>query len=384
VFAELPLGLPRPCSAVFGVTLLQRGLVSQVLAATLFVEAFWPTALMELPLAALTPGHKRYQRVMEGFGGAVGAGSFGRVYLAIDRITNIHVAVKRHNKLPNPEAGREFTIYALLMNYPCLHVMALTDYFLDHDILYTVHELCGTDLWRYFQQPLVQRGHFEEFVVKGYLHGVCSGVGHLHGLAITHGDLSLKNILVNRNGIVKIADYGAAHSAHGYVVSADHEITTTYVRAHRHIIECTFLFESTYDLSVLFGRGNHWLYQAVSWLCVSIVLSSRRLSASQVLRSPPLQSIFGQSALSPWLCRQVKFLGWEKQTISCRLIILVSSAPSASRLGLDMRSCRSGLRIAKCLARLWPRRGRTQIPSWIVWSSCRTWALCLVITRACN
>ena len=100
--------MSRSCSAALPLTRLQ-------------FEALWRTDLMKLP--------------HESLGGAVGARSFGGIYVAIDSITYMHVAGKRYNKFVNPEAWREFTIHALLMNYPCFHFMALTNGFLDRDIL---------------------------------------------------------------------------------------------------------------------------------------------------------------------------------------------------------------------------------------------------------
>jgi serine/threonine protein kinase len=188
---------------------------------------------MEFPrVAVLLPRHQRYKLVMSGQGGAVGAGSFGCACLAIDRITKTRVAVKRQNRLRNRETGREFLTYQRLSLNPCMNVLPLSDYSLEKDTFYTVHELCDGDLWLYFQYPLVQRGGFDDALVRRHLHGVCTGVAHLHGLGITHGDLNMKNLLINHDGVVKVADHGAAFYAHGpYLLSKDDEITTSYVRA---------------------------------------------------------------------------------------------------------------------------------------------------------
>jgi len=188
---------------------------------------------MEFPfLAKLLPQHPRWKPVRDGQGGAVRAGSFGCSYLAIDRFTKTRVAVKRQDKVRNQEAGREFPTYQLLSLDPCVNVLPLKCYFLEKNTFYTVHELCDSDLWRYFQQPLVQRGGFDDALVRRHLHGVCTGVAHLHGLGITHGDLNMKNLLINHDGVVKVADHGAAFYAHGpYLLSKDDEITTSYVRA---------------------------------------------------------------------------------------------------------------------------------------------------------
>ena len=50
-------------------------------------------------------GNTRYQLMGEGSGGAIGTGSFGKVYAAVDKVTGATVAVKRQS-LPSESAQK--------------------------------------------------------------------------------------------------------------------------------------------------------------------------------------------------------------------------------------------------------------------------------------
>ena len=186
-----------------------------------------------LPPAAFLSPVQRYIRLNEGSGGAVAAGSFGRVYVAVDAVTNKTVAVKRQN-VPNDQAVAEFLAYCTLAHFRHPNVMQLLNHFTSgtaegHHVLYMVFELADTSLMQVFKSPLHQRGRMPSASVANYICGAVQGCGHLHGLSIAHGDLSLGNVLVGRDGNAMIGDLGSAHSAHDMLVK--NVGTTSYVRA---------------------------------------------------------------------------------------------------------------------------------------------------------
>ena len=92
------------------------------------------------------------------------------------------------------------------------------------DTLFIVHPLCDSNLWQAVNDNSIRDGQGE-----AYARGVVSGVAHMHTHDIVHGDLSLSNCLIDRSGLVRVADFGAAHSAHGHLV--EEERTTPYCRA---------------------------------------------------------------------------------------------------------------------------------------------------------
>ncbi len=52
----------------------------------------------------------------------------------------------------------------------------------------------------------------------------------MHSLGIIHGDVTANNLLRKAEGRVVVADFGSAHSAHGFIVPP-HGITAQYARA---------------------------------------------------------------------------------------------------------------------------------------------------------
>ena len=57
-------------------------------------------------------------------------------------------------------------------------------------------------------------GSFPMSVVKSYLHQIVCGLEYLHSKRILHRDIKGGNILVNDEGIVKLADFGASKKIH--------------------------------------------------------------------------------------------------------------------------------------------------------------------------
>jgi hypothetical protein len=66
----------------------------------------------------------RYVRLDEGAGGAMGHGTVGRVYIAIDKVTNQVVAVKRQS-VPSEAASREFAARSMLCSVPSPDILMM-------------------------------------------------------------------------------------------------------------------------------------------------------------------------------------------------------------------------------------------------------------------
>ena len=189
------------------------------------------------------PGAVRYQRLDEGRGlGALCSGSFGRIYVALDQVTNETVAVKRQ-PTPSDAAARELAFYKAISQCRHPHVMSLLDHFVvqgrafEDAHLYMVFELMDTSLWHLW---LNRRRMILLTLAQRFLRQVADGVMHLHSLNIVHTDLSMANMLIVRrrpNGyepsgdVLRITDMGGAACAHAAVLNRGEVITTAYCRA---------------------------------------------------------------------------------------------------------------------------------------------------------
>jgi hypothetical protein len=170
----------------------------------------------------------------------VGAGSFGEVSMCIDLLTNTRVAVKKQD---TEGSAREFAALSAIGAHPHPHIATMLDYYLvskgslvrRYD-LYIVYELADSTLWALFRTEEVRMKHLAEDRLARYMYGVARGLSHMHGLGMIHGDASLKNMLLCRQDVVKVADMGAAHSAHGFFLAKDDEMTTLYVRSPERLL----------------------------------------------------------------------------------------------------------------------------------------------------
>ena len=67
-------------------------------------------------------------------------------------------------------------------------------------------------------------------LVKSYIWQLLQGVAFCHAHRVLHRDLKPQNLLVDRNGAIKLADFGLARAFGGPVRIYTHEVVTLYYR----------------------------------------------------------------------------------------------------------------------------------------------------------
>ncbi len=169
----------------------------------------------------------------------VGQGSFGKITRAMDTVLDRCVVLKKQ-PMESEAAQRELMAYKVFAAHPSAHVLSLYDYFTEHKMgeghrLVIVYELCDCSLHHIFKSPPCRGNGLAPPKFAAYIKGTCSGLAHLHGLGIVHGDFSLKNLLVKGTACV-VADPGAAHSAQDFSLRPDEEVTTAYIRAPERLL----------------------------------------------------------------------------------------------------------------------------------------------------
>ncbi|KAG2234695.1 hypothetical protein INT48_004133 [Thamnidium elegans] len=83
--------------------------------------------------------------------------------------------------------------------------LKLYGYFHDKDRVYLVMEYVGnSDLY----SVLMEKKQFTEAEVVRYILQLTDAVKYMHSLGVIHRDIKLENILVNKNNMLKIADFG--------------------------------------------------------------------------------------------------------------------------------------------------------------------------------
>lgn len=144
--------------------------------------------------------------------GRLGEGGMADVYLAEDLILKRKVAVKllRLDFRDNPKAKKRFqheAMAATQLDNP--HIVGIYDVDEVEGMQYLVMEYVdGEDLKEYikdsFPIPYAE--------VVNIMEQICSAVSEAHRHNIIHRDLKPQNILVDKNGYIKITDFGISRA----------------------------------------------------------------------------------------------------------------------------------------------------------------------------
>ncbi len=91
-----------------------------------------------------------------------------------------------------------------------------------------VFEYLDQDLKKYLD---VCDGGLEPVITKSFLYQLLTGVAYCHHHRVLHRDLKPQNLLINREGELKLADFGLARAFGIPVRSYTHEVVTLWYRA---------------------------------------------------------------------------------------------------------------------------------------------------------
>jgi cyclin-dependent kinase len=103
-----------------------------------------------------------------------------------------------------------------------------------YDVVHTEKKL--TLVFEYLDQDLkkyldVCSGGLDLKIVKSFLFQLLTGVTYCHHHRVLHRDLKPQNLLINREGDLKLADFGLARAFGIPVRSYTHEVVTLWYRA---------------------------------------------------------------------------------------------------------------------------------------------------------
>jgi len=168
----------------------------------------------------------------------IGEGTYGVVYKAKEKQTGKFVALKKI-RLDNEDEGvpstavREISLLNELSKHP--NVVKLLSVLHEDSRLYLCFEFLLMDLKKYFDTV---NGPLDKMLVKSYLYQICSGIEYCHARRIIHRDLKPQNLLIDENGLIKLADFGLGRAVGVPVRAYTHEVVTLWYRCPEVLLGC--------------------------------------------------------------------------------------------------------------------------------------------------
>lgn len=163
-------------------------------------------ALNQLYLLFSVRTTELYKRVQQ-----VGEGTYGKVYKAKNEVTNEYVAIKRL-RLESEREGFPITAMReikLLQSFDHPNIVGLLEMMVEHNQIIMVFDYLDHDLTGLLTLPDLQltEGH-RKMIFKQLV----DGLNYLHKKRVIHRDIKGSNILLNSDGVLKIADFGLARN----------------------------------------------------------------------------------------------------------------------------------------------------------------------------
>ncbi|XP_071942710.1 cyclin-dependent kinase 2-like isoform X1 [Antedon mediterranea] len=161
----------------------------------------------------------------------IGEGTYGVVYKARDKISGEVVALKKI-RLDTESEGVPSTAIreiALLKELNHDNIVRLLDVIHNEKKLYLVFEFLNQDLKKYMDSA--PPSGLPLSLVKSYLYQLLQGVACCHSHRVLHRDLKPQNLLIDKNGSIKLADFGLARAFGLPVRTYTHEVITLWYRA---------------------------------------------------------------------------------------------------------------------------------------------------------
>ena len=149
----------------------------------------------------------------------IGQGTFGEVFKARNKETRALVALKKV-LMENEKEGfpitalREIKILQLLKHENVVNLQEIcrskaTQYNRSKSTFYLVFDLCDHDLAGLLCNVNVK---FNLGEIKKVMQQLLNGLYYIHSNKILHRDMKAANILITKNGLLKLADFGLARA----------------------------------------------------------------------------------------------------------------------------------------------------------------------------
>lgn len=162
----------------------------------------------------------------------IGEGTYGVVFKGRSKKTGEIVAMKKI-RLESEEEGVPSTAIreiSLLKELQHPNIVHLQDVIMQEGRLYLIFEFLTMDLKKYLDS--IPSGEMmDKNLVKSYTYQMLQAILFCHQRRVLHRDLKPQNLLINKHGSIKIADFGLARAFGIPVRVYTHEVVTLWYRA---------------------------------------------------------------------------------------------------------------------------------------------------------
>lgn len=155
-----------------------------------------------------------------------GEGTYGCVFKALHKKTRQFVALKKIVNVPKEDGlPVEIKYLTKLKVNTSKNIVLIRDYFWNKESLWIVFEFMDYDLWRLMTGPNVT---FDLLQIKCIVRQMLEGLYQCHRAGIMHRDVKPSNLLINTDGVLKLADFGLTTSFVGSTNLSNNVVSLYY------------------------------------------------------------------------------------------------------------------------------------------------------------
>lgn len=172
-----------------------------------------------------TSKFERYQKLEK-----IGEGTYGVVYKCKDTVTGDMVALKKI-RMEHEDEGVPSTAIreiSLLKELDHVNVVKLREILHGDDKLYLIFEFAEQDLKKCLE---INGAPLPPKTVKSFTYQILQGLYYCHNNRCLHRDLKPGNLLITKDGVVKLADFGLARAFNLPIKTYTHEVVTLWYRS---------------------------------------------------------------------------------------------------------------------------------------------------------